>query len=129
MEALPIGNGRMGAMVFGGVQQERIQLNEDTLWSGGPKDWNNPDAKAVLPEVRRAIADGDYVKADKLSQKMRGPYNQSYLPLGDLNLAFSASEEYSDYYRDLSLDQAVATTRYTTNGAKYSREIFASFPV
>ncbi|MBA3869275.1 MAG: glycoside hydrolase family 95 protein [Anaerolineae bacterium] len=128
VEALPLGNGRLGAMVFGGVQQERIQLNEDTLWSGGPKDWNNPDAKAVLPEVRRAIADKDYVKADKLCQKMQGTFNQSYLPMGDLYLDFSQTEEYSNYYRDLSLNQGLATTRYIANGATYSREIFASFP-
>ncbi len=128
INALPIGNGRLGAMVFGGIQHERLQLNEDTLWSGGPRDWNNPDAKAVLPEVRRAIADGDYVKADKLCQKMQGTYNQSYLPMGDLHLEFSPSDEYSNYYRDLSLNQAIATTRYTTNGALFSREIFASFP-
>ncbi|MEP6984453.1 MAG: glycoside hydrolase family 95 protein, partial [Chloroflexota bacterium] len=115
VEALPIGNGRLGAMVFGGVQRERIQLNEDTLWSGGPKDWNNPQAKAVLPEVRRAIAVGDYAKADELCRQMQGPYNQSYQPLGDLHLDFLASEEYGDYYRDLSLDEAIATTRYAMN--------------
>jgi alpha-L-fucosidase 2 len=128
VEALPVGNGRLGAMIFGGVRQELIQLNEDTLWSGGPKDWNNPGAKAVLPEVRGAIAAGDYVKADQLCQQMQGPFNQSYQPLGDLHLEFPASGSYSDYYRDLSLDQALASTRYTANGATFSREIFASFP-
>lgn len=125
--ALPVGNGRLGAMVFGGIQQERLQLNEDTLWSGGPRDWNNPDAKAVLPEVRRAIADGDYVKADKLCQKMQGTYNQSYLPMGDLYLDFSPSEEYSNLM-DYFLDKAIVTTRYTTNGVTFNREVFASFP-
>jgi alpha-L-fucosidase 2 len=128
IEALPVGNGRLGAMVFGGVQHERIQLNEDTLWSGGPKDWNNPHAQEVLPEVRRAVLDGDYVKADELSKQMQGPFNQSYMPLGDLHLTFSDSEEYVDYYRDLSLDTALAATRYTANGALFSREIFASYP-
>lgn len=128
VEALPVGNGRLGAMIFGGVQQERIQLNEDTLWSGGPRDWNNPDAKAALPEVRRAIAAGDYVKADELSKQMQGPYNQSYQPLGDLYLDFEKSEAYRDYYRDLSLDEALAATRYTSNETAYSREVFASFP-
>lgn len=128
VEALPVGNGRLGAMIFGGVHQERLQLNEDTLWSGGPKDWNNPRAKAVLPEVRRAIAAEDYVKADQLCQQMQGAYTQSYQPLGDLYLDFETPEAYSDYYRDLALDDALATTRYRTNGVTFSREIFASFP-
>ncbi len=128
VEALPVGNGRLGAMIFGGVQQERIQLNEDTLWSGGPKDWNNPGAKAVLPELRRAIDAEDYVKADQLSKQMQGIFNQSYQPMGDLYLDFEIAENYSDYYRDLSLDEALATTRYAANGVTFSREIFASFP-
>src|SRR4051794_31030015 len=83
VEALPVGNGRLGAMVFGGVATERLQLNEDTLWSGGPTDWNNPQAKDVLPEVRRLIFAGKYVETDALCRKMQGPYNQSYEPLGD----------------------------------------------
>ena len=88
-EALPVGNGRLGAMVFGGVATERLQLNEATLWSGGPTDWNNPGARDVLPQVRAAIFAGDYVKATELAKKMQGPYNQSYQPLGDLRLSFS----------------------------------------
>ena len=72
VEALPVGNGRLGAMVFGGIQEERIKFNEDTLWSGGPKDWNNPEARTVLPEVRRLVLEGDYVAANELSKKMQG---------------------------------------------------------
>src|SRR4051812_5289170 len=71
-EALPVGNGRLGAMVFGGVTNERLQLNEATLWSGAPRDWNNPGAKDVLPEVRAAALAGDYLKATELSKKMQG---------------------------------------------------------
>src|SRR5262249_12609736 len=90
VEALPLGNGRIGAMVFGGVASERIALNEATLWSGGPKDWNNPGAKAVLPKVREAIFAGRYQEAEALCKQMQGPYNQSYQPLGDLKLDFGS---------------------------------------
>ena len=80
-DALPIGNGRLGAMVFGGIAKERLQLNEDTLWSGPlGKNWNNPEALKVLPEVRRLVLDDqNYTEAGKLCRKMQGPYNQSYL--------------------------------------------------
>src|SRR5580698_575722 len=80
-DALPIGNGRLGAMVFGGINEERLQLNEDTLWSGaGPRDWNNPEARKHLPEVRRLVLEAkDYVAADNECKKMQGPFNQSYL--------------------------------------------------
>jgi alpha-L-fucosidase 2 len=71
-EALPIGNGRLGAMIFGGVEQEHLQLNEDTLWSGPPKDWNNPHAKAVLPDVRRLLSEGRFLEADQLSREIAG---------------------------------------------------------
>ena len=85
VEALPIGNGSLGAMVFGGVGRERLQLNDDTLWSGRPRDWDNPGAKDVLPEIRKAIFAGQYVEADALAKKMMGPYTESYQPLGDLS--------------------------------------------
>ena len=87
-EALPIGNGRLGAMVFGGIKTERLQFNEDTLWSGRPQPWDNPGARDVLPEVRAAIFAGDYERADVLAKQMQGTFNQSYLPLGDLWLEF-----------------------------------------
>lgn len=121
-EALPIGNGRLGAMVFGGGRVEHLQINEDTLWSGSPKNWNNPEAKDHLPEVRRLVMDErDYPGADKVCQKMQGPYNQSYLPLADLKIEFD-SEDLEDYRRSLNLDTAIATV--TLKGQ--TREAFIS---
>ena len=87
-EALPIGNGRIGAMIFGGVDEERIGLNEDTLWSGGPKDTTNPGAREVLPEVRRLLFAGEYAAANELCKQLQGPYSQAYLPLGELRIRF-----------------------------------------
>jgi hypothetical protein len=115
-EALPVGNGRLGAMVFGGVARERIQLNEDTLWSGGPRDWNNPEAKAWLPKVREALFAGRYLEANKLCKKMQGPYTQSYQPLGDLHLAFSPDGVVENYRRELDLESGIATTRFRMGG-------------
>ncbi len=128
VEALPIGNGRLGAMVFGGVGTERLQLNEDTLWSGGPRDWDNPETREVLPEVRKLIAAGDYVGADALCKRMQGPYNQSYQPLGDLRFQLDATEEPEDYERELDLGTGIATTRYRLGGVTYTREAFVSAP-
>lgn len=127
-EALPVGNGRLGAMVFGGVKSERLQLNEATLWSGGPREWNNPEAKKILPEVRAAIFAGDFKKADQLCKKMQGPYNQSYQPLGNLTLEFHHAGEISDYERTLDLERAVSTVRYKAEGATFTREVFSSNP-
>lgn len=127
-EALPIGNGRMGAMVFGGVNTELLQLNEATLWSGGPKAWNNPGAKQALAEVREALFDEDYVAADELCKKMQGPFNQSYQPLGDLKLEFIHMGEPTGYERNLNLDNAVAGVRYQVGASNFKREVFASYP-
>jgi alpha-L-fucosidase 2 len=129
VEALPIGNGRLGAMVFGGVNEERLQLNEDTLWAGGPYDPVNPDAKAALPEVRQLILDGKYREADRLisAKVMAKPLHQMpYETIGDLWLDFPAAASVENYRRDLNLDTAVATVRYTANGVKFTREAFAS---
>jgi len=117
-------------MIFGGVAKEQLQLNEATLWSGGPRDWNNPGAKAILPQVRAAIFAGDYVKAGELCKKMQGPYNESYQPLGDLRLDFPGAENVSSnsYERSLDLDRAVATVRYKIGKATFTREIFSSYP-
>ena len=82
VEALPVGNGRLGAMVFGGVERERLQLNEDTLWTGGPREWNNPDAPKALAEVKRLLAEGKYVEADRAARGMQGVFTQSYAPVG-----------------------------------------------
>src|SRR5579884_2720040 len=127
-EALPLGNGRLGAMVFGGVETERLQLNEDTLWSGAPHEWNNPHAREVLPEVRRLIRDGDYVGAGWLCKEMMGPYTQSYLPLGDLTLHFYHGDIAQEYRRALDLETGIAQVRYRIGKTLYTREAFISFP-
>ena len=108
VEALPIGNGSLGAMVFGGVGRERLQLNDDTLWSGRPRNWDNPKAKDVLPEIRKAIFAGQYVEADALAKKMMGPYTESYQPLGDLTLTFEHGDVGRAYRRELDLRTGVA---------------------
>src|SRR5580765_3878965 len=128
VEALPVGGGRLGAMVFGGVGTERLQLNDDTLWSGGPKDTANPKAREVLPQVRRAVAAGQFVEADTLTKGLQGPYTQTYLPMGDLLLSFEHGDIGADYRRMLDLRNAVATTRFRVNNVHYTREIIASFP-
>ncbi len=128
VEALPVGNGRLGAMVFGGVVEERLSLNEDTLWSGAPKDWNNPLAVELLVEARAAIRDGEYGTADSFCRKMQGPFAQSYLPLGDLRLHFALEGEAENYHRELDLDNAVATTRFSIGEATFTREVLSSAP-
>ncbi len=128
-EALPLGNGKMGAMVFGKVKEERYQLNDNTLWSGFPDAGNNPGAPEILPQVRQAVFEGDYSKAAALWEKMQGPYSARYLPMGDLLLAFPTEDNaVTNYYRDLDLDNAIATVRYTNGGVQYKREAFTSFP-
>ena len=130
MEALPVGNGRLGAMVFGGVETEVLALNEDTLWSGPPlHDWNNPDARQYLPEVRRLLLDRhDYVDANELTKKIQGPYNESYQPLGNLRLTFEGGGASTGYRRELRLDTAVVTIGWEAGGARFTREVFASAP-
>jgi len=130
-EALPIGNGRLGAMVFGRVGQERLQLNEDTLWAGGPYTPDNPDALAALPQVRRLLAEGRYADATELAraQMMAKPLTQMpYGTLGDLLLTFAKAEAPSDYMRELDLATAIATTRFTSPQGRYRYELFASAP-
>ncbi len=114
-------------MVHGRVASELIQLNEDTLWSGYPRDCTNPDAARHLPEIRHLVLeDHDYVKAGKLCQQMQGPFNQSYLPLADLHLDFPALESVSDYARSLDLDSAIASVRYRSGAATFTRETLVS---
>jgi alpha-L-fucosidase 2 len=128
-EALPIGNGRLGAMVFGGVQAERLQLNEDTLWSGAPRDWNNPDAKSHLAEVRRLVLEQqDYVAADAVCKRMQGPYNESYLTLGNLAVRMEHPPDVDSYRRELDLDTGIARVAYRVDKIDYTREVFASAP-
>jgi alpha-L-fucosidase 2 len=129
VEALAVGNGRLGAMVFGGVTRERLQLNEDTLWAGGPYDPNNPEALAALPEARRLIFQGKYADAHKLvgEKMMARPLRQMpYQPVGDLLLTFPEVKTVSDYRRDLNLDTAVAAVSYGAGGVRFTREVFSS---
>ncbi|HVX66227.1 MAG TPA: glycoside hydrolase family 95 protein, partial [Bryobacteraceae bacterium] len=128
VEALPLGNGRLGAMLFGGIEAERLQLNEDTLWSGPPQsEGNNPEAKQVLPEVRRLILEQEkYAEANELTKKMQGSYTEAYEPLGDLNLTFAGASGAGDYRRELNIDTAVARIRYRAGGVSFAREVFSS---
>ncbi|MFD1676568.1 glycosyl hydrolase family 95 catalytic domain-containing protein [Alicyclobacillus fodiniaquatilis] len=127
-EALPVGNGNLGAMVFGGVELERIQLNEDTLWSGGLTDWNNPKSQDVLTSIRESIARENYAEADSIGKQMMGPYTQSYLPFADLFITMEHGNQYSNYKRSLDLASGIAAVSYSIGGIGYKREIFASYP-
>src|SRR5919199_2701494 len=129
--ALPIGNGRLGAMVYGNVAQETIQLNEHTVWSGSPNRNDNPDALAALPEIRQLIFDGKQKEAEQLANKAiitKKAHGQMFQPVGNLHLTFVGHDKYSNYYRDLDIERAVAKTTYTVDGVTYTREVFASFP-
>ncbi len=132
-EALPIGNGSMGAMVFGGIAEERIQFNEDTFWSGKPMDRQSPEAAENLAEIRRLLFDGKQKEAEKLAMDkfMSRPLRQeTYQTCGDLLLEFDLPEnaETEDYRRDLDLDAALATVSFKHKGVTYRREVFASHP-
>ncbi|HYG34323.1 MAG TPA: glycoside hydrolase family 95 protein [Clostridia bacterium] len=129
VEALPVGNGRLGAMIFGGVHEDKLQLNEDTLWAGGPYDPVNPEALAALPEVRRLVFEGKFREADRLisAKVMAKPLKQMpYQTVGNLLLTFPEIESAENYRRDLNLDTAVATVSYQANGVKFTREVFSS---
>jgi alpha-L-fucosidase 2 len=128
-EALPVGNGRLGAMVYGGVALERLSLNEDTLWAGGPYSPANPEGKEGLPEIRQAIFDGQYGKAQTLiNAKMMGrPAGQAmYQPVGDLLLAIPGDGDAGDYRRDLDISNATSSVSYTRGGVRYTREVLAT---
>ena len=131
-DALPVGNGRLGAMVYGGLPQEDIQFNESTFWQGGPYDPANPNALQALPQVRQLLVDGKQAEADALVTKsvMGTPVRQmSYQPVGDLLLAFPGDPTpVTDYRRSLDLATGIATTLYRIGTVTYSREVFASYP-
>jgi alpha-L-fucosidase 2 len=131
VEGLPIGNGKIGAMIFGGVEKELLQLNESTLFSGGPIPKTiNPKAAGYLPQIRQALLrDSDYGKAEQLAKNMQGFFTDSYLPLGDLTLTQDfAGAKTSDYYRDLNIENATSTTRFKAGNTNYKRVVFASAP-
>ena len=131
VEALPIGNGRLGAMVFGKMDRERLQLNADTLWDGFPLDPSNPASKEALPEVRRLMFEGKNQEAvDLASRTMMGrpPRIKPYQSLGDLHIEFPANTSADGYQRSLDLDTAVAALRYRSGETTFRREYFASAP-
>lgn len=127
-QALPVGNGRLGGMVFGGVKEEVIQWNEDTLWSGFPRDTNNYDALRYLERVRELIAAGRYAEAEQIIEaKMLGRRTESFLPFGDLHVKHHGiSDDLSGYRRELNLDTGIASVIYKSNDCSYSREVFVS---
>ncbi|TDJ68677.1 MAG: glycoside hydrolase family 95 protein [Planctomycetota bacterium] len=128
VEALPVGNGRLGAMVFGGVGHERIQLNEDSLWAGAPLPRNRKGAAQHLPEARRLLFEGEVVAAQALLQRefMSERLVRSYQTLGDLTLDMTIGAEITGYRRSLDLDRGIATTTWQDGEATFVREVFAS---
>lgn len=143
LKALPVGNGSLGAMVFGDVNQERIQLNEMTLWSGSVEDANNPEASKYLGEIRNLLFEGKYKEATDLTNKTQiakgkgsGTGNAAindapfgcFQTLGDLHLDFARDEPYKNYYRELDLINGIALSKFTQNDVHYTREVFASYP-
>ena len=130
-EALPLGNGRMGAMVFGGVFDERIQFNEDTLWNGFPHDYDRAGAHDHLGEIRQLLFDNKIKRAEDVTRKtfLSDPIRQkAYQPFGDLRLHFSSQGEVADYRRELDLDSAMVKTTFHLGGVRFEREVFASHP-
>ena len=128
-EALPIGNGRIGAMVYGNPLQEVYQLNEESIWSGYPQDWNNPKAANALPQVREAVDRGDYAKASELwKANAQGPYTARYLPMANLMLDQLTRGEARNLYRELNISNALSTLPFEADGVKYRRTSFISYP-
>jgi alpha-L-fucosidase 2 len=130
-EALPVGNGCLGAMIFGGVQDEHIQFNEDTLWTGHPHDYANTNALNFLPAIRQLLAEGKAKEAGGMAKTnfLGAPSRQkAYQPFGDLHLHFNDTGEVTDYRRELNLDSAVASVSYQCAGVHFWREVFASYP-
>jgi alpha-L-fucosidase 2 len=129
VEASIIGNGRLGGMVWGGVTRERIDLNEDTLWSGEPYDNLNTNGLAALPQIRALLLAGKNSEAQGLVERcMQGQYNQCYQPLGDLQITFPLTGEVQNYRRELDLETGIARTTFEHDGATFTREVFASNP-
>jgi len=141
LKSLPLGNGSLGVMVFGDVNRERIQLNEETMWSGSPDDNDNPDAPKFQDKIRQLLFEGKYKEATELTNKTQickgvgsGYGNGAKVPfgcfqtLGDLWIDWDKKSDYQDYYRELDLNDAVARVRYTQDGVNYTREIFTSYP-
>ena len=130
-EALPVGNGHLGAMVFGGVPEEHIQFNEHTLWTGRPHAYHHEGAVKFLPDIRRLLQEGRQGAAQNLAMKefMSVPLHQkAYQPCGDLWLDFPQQQTFSDFRRWLDLDTGLAVTEFRCGAVTYRREVFASYP-
>lgn len=130
LEAMPLGNSRMGAMEYGGTEWEELQLNEETFWSGSPHNNDSKTSASKLAEVRQLIFQGQEEKAAEIINKdfVVGPHGMRYLSLGSMKLHFEGHDKATNYYRDLNLETATATTSYEVEGVKFSRTTFASIP-
>ncbi|PRY06838.1 alpha-L-fucosidase 2 [Pontibacter ummariensis] len=131
VEALPVGNGRLGAMVYGDPAEEVIQLNENTVWAGQPNRNDNPQAREALPEVRRLIFEGNYKEAQQLANQKfisKTSHGMPYETAGNLKLSFAGHANYTNYHRELDLEKAVTTSSYRVNGVNYKTEVLSSFP-
>ena len=128
-ESLPLGNGKLGALVYGGANNDSIQLNDITLWTGVPVNPNEGgEAYKWIPKIREALFKEDYKTADSLQHYVQGHNSEFYQPLGMINIKDCNQGEFTDYYRELSLDNFLATVRYRRNGIQYTKEYFASHP-
>src|SRR5688572_18132096 len=129
--AMPIGNGRLGAMIYGNVERETIQLNEHTVWSGSPNRNDNPLALDSVAYIRQLIFEGKQKDAERIANRViitKKSHGQKFEPVGSLQLSFAGHENASNYYRELDIERAVTKTSYTVNGITYTREALASFP-
>lgn len=128
-ESFLMGNGKMGASIFGGIESDKIYLNDLTFWSGGPVGQNlKPEAYKNLPAIREALKMGNYRLAEKLQGQLQGPYSESYQPIGTLQLDFGNQGQASAYYRELNVNDAISKVRYEEDGVTYTREYFVSNP-
>ncbi|GAA4302562.1 glycoside hydrolase family 95 protein [Aestuariibaculum suncheonense] len=128
-ETLVLGNGKMGASIFGGVNSEKIYLNDATLWSGEPiNPYNNLNAYNYVEPVRKALNDENYKLADSLNKFIQGPFTQSYAPLGTMLINFKEQDTFTNYYRELDISNAISKVNYQNNGATFQREYFVSHP-
>ncbi|SDH80456.1 alpha-L-fucosidase 2 [Chryseobacterium taeanense] len=131
VEALPLGNGRLAAMVYGDPSEEKLQLNESSFWSGGPSRNDNPDGPKVLDSIRYYLFNGNYKRAQILADKgltAKTLHGSAYQNIGDFTLDFKNINDVKDYYRELDIEKAITTTTFTSNGIHFKREVFASIP-
>ena len=128
-ETLVLGNGKIGASVFGGVSSDKIYLNDATLWSGEPVNANNnPEAYKYVDLVRKALKEENYKLADSLNRFIQGEYSQSYAPLGTMSINYKNQETFKNYHRELDISKAISKVSYESNGVEFQREYFISYP-